>query len=92
MRKLKQKNNYSVGMYYFVEGVTVKVLNSYTENIESSGWFGRFIKKCQAASFKDAAWHLTLSNFYGFFGTPFGIIFFAAYNFVGADPYIIFFL
>lgn len=79
-------------MYCFVEVVTVKVLNSYTENIESSGRFGRFMKKCQAASFKDAAWHLTLSNFYGFFGTPFGIIFFAAYNFVGADPYIIFFL
>ena len=35
--KLKQKNNHSVGMYYFAEGVTVKVLNSYTENIESSG-------------------------------------------------------
>ena len=44
LRKLKQKNNYSVGMYYFAEGVTVKVLNSYTENIESSGWFGRFMK------------------------------------------------
>ena len=79
-------------MYYFAEVVTVKVLNSYTENIESSGRFGRFMKKCQAASLKDAAWHLTLYNFYGFFGTPFGIIFFAAYNFVGANPYIIFFL
>ena len=51
-------------MYYFAEVVTVKVLNSYTENIESSGRFGRFMKKCQAASFKDAAWHLTLSNFF----------------------------
>ena len=79
-------------MYYFAEGVTVKVLNSYTENIESSDRFGRFMKKCQAASSKDAAWHLTLFDFYGFFGTPFGIIFFAAYNFVGADPYIIFLL
>ena len=47
MRKLKQKNNYSVGMYYFAEGVTVKVLNSYTENIESSGWFGRFMKNAR---------------------------------------------
>ena len=41
-------------MYYFAEDVTVKVLNSYTENIESSDRFGRFMKKCQAASFKDA--------------------------------------
>lgn len=41
-------------MYYFAEGVTVKVLNSYTENIESSGWFGNIYEKCQAASFKDA--------------------------------------
>ena len=79
-------------MYYFAEGVTVKVLNSYTENIESSDQFGRFMKKCQAASSKDATWHLTLFDFYGFFGTPFGIIFFVAYNFVGADPYIIFLL
>ena len=41
-------------MYYFAEDVTVKVLNSYTENIESSDQFGRFMKKCQAASSKDA--------------------------------------
>ena len=79
-------------MYYFAEGVTVKVLNSYTENIESSGWFGRFMKNARQHRPKMRAWHLTLFNLYGFFGTPFGIIFFAAYNFVGADPYIIFFL
>ena len=41
-------------MYYFAKGVTVKVLNSYTENIEASGWFGGFMKKCQAASSKNA--------------------------------------
>ena len=79
-------------MYYFAEGVTVKVLNSYTENIESSGWFGRFMKNARQRRPKMRAWHLTLFNLYVFFGTPFGIIFFAAYNFVGADPYIIFFL
>jgi len=80
-------------MYYFAEGVTVKVLNSYTENIESSDQFGRFMKKLPGSvRQKTLTWHLTLFDFYGFFGTPFGIIFFAAYNFVGADPYIIFFL
>ena len=79
-------------MYYFAEGVTVKVLNSYTENIESSGWFGRFMKNARLHRSKTLTWHLALSNFYGFFGTPFGIIFFAAYNFVGAHSYIIFFL
>ena len=70
----------------------MKVLNSYTENIESSGWFGRFMKNARLHRSKTLTWHLALSNFYGFFGTPFGIIFFAAYNFVGAVPYIIFFL
>ena len=64
----------------------MKVLNSYTENIESSGWFGRFMKNARLHRSKTLTWHLALSNFYGFFGT------FAAYNFVGADPYIIFFL
>ena len=70
----------------------MRVLNSYTENIEPSGRFGRFMKNARLHRSKTLTWHLALSNFYGFFGTPFGIIFFAAYNFVGADPYIIFFL
>ena len=86
-------------MYYFAEVVTVKVLNSYTENIgavENKGfelaaslWL---LRDTERRVMWSITWHLTLFNFYRFFGTPFGIIFFAAYNFVGADPYIIFFL
>ena len=48
-------------MYYFAEGVTVKVLNSYTENIESSGWFGRFMKNARQRRPKTLAWHLTIA-------------------------------
>ena len=52
-------------MYYFAEGVTVKVLNSYTENIESSGWFGRFMKNARQRRPKTLAWHLTIAVIIG---------------------------